>query len=215
MPSLAAFNNIWNWNPGPSNTIPAGWSWPGGNGSDIVLQRMNLQSLFHRVVLVNGVGGQGYFSINSNSPTAVPLGGSGVNTYFLDGTVLNLYNTNQTVQAREVIRGDMSRVFEFGIWRDQISVGTVNPPPGSTGLASLVAMFFASGWVTNNCGTSPPDITEMMSAYMTAYTSYAYPCFNYSGNNNPWKQSGTLYPVDVISSLNAPNGKFQKCPLVQ
>jgi type II secretory pathway pseudopilin PulG len=205
MPStLSAFNDIWNTpqRAKPTNSVWATWK---GTVDDLLIQRVNLAPLFHRLILVNGAGGQGYFSINSNSNAPVSPGGTGMNSYYLDGTALGLYGTNRNNPplVTEVIRSDMSRVFEYGIWRDQISLGVTNSSPSSAGLGSLAAQFFTNSPppVSPNWGETPQTIVGLMNTYMSAYTAWASAspqCFggpNGTGNDKfgPYEElSGTI-----------------------
>jgi hypothetical protein len=185
MSSASAFNDIWNT---PQDSKPANLTWSAwaGKGTDLLIQRANLEPLFHRLILFNGAGGQGYFSINANSPAVVPPGASGTNSYYLDGTTLGLYDSTATnLLVKEVIRNDMSRVFEYGIWRDQINVGITNTPPSSLGLGAIAASFFtnaAPGRAT--FGATPQTFFAVMTSYMNAYSMWAgmNPCFSYSGD---------------------------------
>jgi prepilin-type N-terminal cleavage/methylation domain-containing protein len=188
--SAQAFQDIWNTPPRglPNNSTWTSW---GGQGDDLLIQRINLQPLFHRVILVNGyVGGQGYFSINGSAAAAVPYGGSGTNTYYLDGTILGLYSTNQSglnLMAKEIIKSDMSRVFEYGIWRDQLSGGVTNG--FLTGLSSVAASFFTNSAPPSGLswGGTPQVVLGLMNAYMNGYMTWASmsPCFGYFGSGNP------------------------------
>jgi hypothetical protein len=194
MSSASAFNDIWNT---PQDSKPANLTWSAwaGKGTDLLIQRANLQPLFHRLILVNGAGGQGFFSINANSPAVIPPGASGTNSYYLDGTTLGLYDSTATnLLVKEVIRSDMSRVFEYGIWRDQINVGITNTPPSSLGLGAIAASFFtnaAPGSAT--FGATPQTFIAVMTSYMNAYSMWAGmdSCFSY-------------YPADVTYT----NGYF-------
>jgi type II secretory pathway pseudopilin PulG len=207
-PKASDFNDIWSAPAGskPNNSTWNSWA---GRGDDLVIQRMNLSPLFHRVVLVNGyIGGQGYFSINGGQPAPVPLGGSGTNTYYLDGTVLGLHNTNQTLTVKEIIRSDMSRVFEYGLWRDQLDMGLTNGPP--LGLASIASAFYTNsppgGWGgnLNTWGGTPQTVLGLMTAYMNGYTTWAsmVPCFSYSGSGTPNAANFPAYN-EIHDAINA------------
>jgi type II secretory pathway pseudopilin PulG len=184
----ANFQNIWDT---PTRAKPSTWTTWSGRGEDVLIQRINLEPLFHRVLLLNGyIGGQGYYSINGSSPGPVPYGGAGTNSYYLDGTILGLHYTNSSgmnLMAKEVIKTDLSRVFEYGLWRDQIS-GGMNPGVLS-GLDSVAASFF-----NQNAPDPPPDwggnpkvLLGLMNAYMNGYATWAAmsPCFGYFRRGNP------------------------------
>ncbi|PWU21104.1 MAG: hypothetical protein C5B50_02515 [Verrucomicrobia bacterium] len=192
----AVFNDIWSTPYGslPTNSIWSGASGYKGNYDDLLIQRINLDPLFHRVALVNGdtnLNGQGYYSANGGSPIAVPGGGTGFNAYHLDGTVLGLHFTNRVLMYKEVIRSDISRIFERGIWRDEIGIGIVsNGVPDFTVIAA--AFFNAPSCPGAQWGATPRGVSDALGAFMYGYATWASEniCFTnngYSGstaNNN-------------------------------
>jgi hypothetical protein len=182
------------------------WINNGGKAGDLVIQRINLDPLFHHVILVNGYipPAHGYFSINGSSPAPVPYGGSGTNTYYLDGSVLGLYDTNSNLMAQEIIKRDLSRVFEYGLWRDQIYAGTTNG--FLAGLDLLAASFFVSAApIGSTNGATPPGVLGSMASYMEGYMSWAAmsPCFSYSTSSYT---NGSFAPYNEISGalISAP-----------
>ena len=206
--NLLVFNDLWNTPPGarPTYRIWANWR---GSGDDLLVSRINLQPLFHRVILVNGFGGQGYYSIGTNGPALVPSGASGTNAYYLDGTLLGLYDTNLVLQAREVVRTDMSRVFESGIWRDQINLGITNTSLTASGLGSLAAAFFTNAAPAGApWGESSQAILGLMTSYMDGYISWSAqsPCFSYSGQGSSWN-NGNFAPYNEMNAASTSLGK--------
>jgi type II secretory pathway pseudopilin PulG len=200
-PGTAAFSDIWNtsW-----PNVPSTWSSWSGNGADLVIQRINLEPLFHRVILVNSAGGPGYFSVGSFSPPDVVPGtaGSGTNTYYLDGTALNLYdNTGTNLIVREIIRADMSRVFENGLWRNSPNLGITNLPPPGLSLGSIAAIYSTnSAGPASTEGATPQSALAAMIAYMDAYTMWANmtPCFSYNSKGNGNSASDGKFPLYQI-----------------
>jgi hypothetical protein len=90
--------------------------------------------------------------------------------------------------TKEIIRSDMSRVFEYGVWRDQINVGITNSSM-PTDLAGLAAQFFKNSAPPGVSGSSPQTVMYAMMSYMNAYTLWAdmVPvCFDYTGPGNSW-----------------------------
>lgn len=204
--SAANFQNIWST---PPLTKPSTWGGWAGKGEDLVIQHINLQPLFHRVILVNGTGGQGQFSINNSSPaTVVPAGADGVDSFYIDGTLLGLHNTNSVMVAQEVVRADVSRVFEYGVWRDQINLGVTTFSTSFSGIGALAAQFFTnSASPSTSWGQTPAGIMEMMSSYMDGYNAWAgmAPCFSYSGPGNSYK-NGNFAPYNEISGALGTSG---------
>lgn len=183
-PSAADFNAIWDTPQGAQPTGTSYANWP--NGADLVIQRINLQPLFHRVLLVNGAGGQGYFSIDGNAPpAAVPPGGSGTNTFYIEGTVLHLYTNSLSTDlvVNEIVHSDMSRVFEYGVWRDQISMGVTNIPASTpTILGGLAGQFVTNSFPSGiKWGSTPQTTMTFVMGFMDTYTAWANNtprCFN-------------------------------------
>jgi prepilin-type N-terminal cleavage/methylation domain-containing protein len=184
MSSPSAFSDIWNT---PVNAKPANATWANwqGKGGDLLIQRVNLQPLFHRVILVNGMTNghpeewQGSFSINANATNNVPMGGAGMNSFYLDGSVLGLYTNNPpSLMAQEIIKSDLSRVCEYGVWQDLINLGLTNNPP--TDLGSIAASFYTNTPPigSTNWGT-PAVVLGLMTAYMNGYSSWAAQGFTY------------------------------------
>ena len=203
-PNPTDFANIWNTPQGATPNTLVSWS---GNANDLLVQRINLEPLFHRVILVNGAGGPGYFTIYTNNPAAVSPGASGTNIYYLDGTALNLYDATATnLLAREVIRNDMSRFFEYSVWRDQINVGITNSPPASSGYGLLAATFLASATIPNaSSGETPQAILGLLSSYMNGYSAWANmnPPFSYGPGGTNY-MNGSFAPYNAISgALNS------------
>ncbi|MFM2081841.1 MAG: hypothetical protein RL380_532 [Verrucomicrobiota bacterium] len=209
-PGATVFNDIWGTTPNkiPTNSVWTGWT---GRGDDLVIQRMSLQPLFHRVLLVNADGGpQGKYGINGSTATAVPSGGTGTNAYFIDGSVLNLYDTNATAKllASEILKMDISRVYDSSIWRDQLGVGATNTTP--TDLAGLAAAYYTNappgGWGTNanKWGGTPQSVLGLMNGFMNGYMTWAAnsPCFSFEGQGNV--NAANFPPYDEMNNaINA------------
>lgn len=178
-PSAASFNDVWNT---PDGTKPATWSTWTGNGRDIVVQRINLQPLFHRVVLFNrepNTNIQCYATINGGSPLQFT---NQWDAYYLHGSVLGL-GTNSNLLLTEVINSDMGRSYESGSWSDQIGGG----PPATLGtnLDNLAYAFVNSPFPpSTKKGDNTIGVADSLLAYMNAYASWANmdPSFSYGGN---------------------------------
>lgn len=180
VPSSASFNDLWNT---PPNVKPATWSgWP-GTGEDICIQRINLEPTFYQLILVNrdASSTNGQFSINGTGSTIVTNGA--VNSYFLDGSVLSLYNTNG-LSTRFVLKRNISFVFENGVWSGQITDGNNAPkaPFSSTNLvasfAASASAFFNAAWNSGagaggGKGSSQSAVIGALSNFMLDYSMWA------------------------------------------
>jgi len=185
--TAAAFEDVWNT---PNGSIPSAWTSWTGRGDDVVVQRMNLAPLFHRVVLFNRSSNTVGFAIDRNTaPTGIPPNAPVRDVYYLDGSVLGLYaSTNYATTnllLTEVINRDISRVFEGGIWRDQIGPGPYSPIEQD--FDNLAYAFLTSASPpSSKRGDNVFGVADMLIAYMTAYASWANmnPCFSFLGKGN-------------------------------
>ncbi|HLH57337.1 MAG TPA: hypothetical protein VKY92_27405 [Verrucomicrobiae bacterium] len=176
--SASDFNNIW---VAPDRTRPAGGTWSAwaGRGEDLVIQRINLQQLFHHVILFNrdgtNVAAPGY-TVDTSPGTVANQWDS----FFLDGSILGL--TNGTLVSSEVINKDMSRVYELGTWNSDIGPGPMSTSEQS--FTNTAYNFLRSSYQTNNVA-SPVQVAQALQTYMNAYSSWAQTCFSYDGAQGP------------------------------
>ena len=211
--AAANFTNIWNT---PVGQKPSSWTWT-GTGDDLRIQRVNLAPLFHRLKLVNQDASIiGEFTIdNSSPPQLVPAGGTGWDSYYLDGTFISLRDTNGVEQARHILIGDISFVFDGGVWRGQINAGPL-PNGLSSQYGQQVDDFLAT--LRNPGafkGTAQDSVVMVLDLYMAAYTSWANdnPCFTSWGAPAPnqsayWamlqQANGSI--VNTLDTISGKNG---------
>lgn len=183
-PSAAAFQEIWNASAG---TVPASWSTYTGQGNDLVVQRVQLRPLFHRLVLINNdLQGTGRFSIDGSPPRAVTTNAMGWEAFYINGTVIGLHGTDGTLQTRELLTQDVSYVFEFGFWRAQVHEGRFRPGRG-TQFAAVVQQFKNAPWNTGaDFGGTQQAVVDSMYFVLFIYTLWANdtPCFARYGSVN-------------------------------
>jgi prepilin-type N-terminal cleavage/methylation domain-containing protein len=164
--SAAQFNDIWTTQEG---FAPPGWT---GRGDDLVIQRINLQPLFHRVSLFNrDLGVRPAYSVDAANPTIVT---NAIDSYYFDGSVLSLSDTNLAVMQSQIINSDLSRVFESGAWDN--SIGPGHPSASAMDMESLAYTFLS---LTNGPTTIP--VAAALLQYMNAYSSWANMCFDFQG----------------------------------
>lgn len=178
VPSVAAFSNIWN---APDKTVPAGWTWT-GKGEDLVIQRINLQPLFHRVIVYDrDTNVNCFLSIGTTNQVAVA---PQYEAYYLHGSVMGLW-TNSVQLLSEVVNQDMSRTYESGAFSDQIGAGPATTLGSTTNLDTIAYAFVNSMFppVTKK-GDNTLGVADSLLAYLNAYSSWANmsPCFSYGGN---------------------------------
>jgi prepilin-type N-terminal cleavage/methylation domain-containing protein len=175
--AASLFNDVWNTAKGYK---PATWTNWKGNVDDLFVQRLNLQPLFHHLVLFNQSSSVNWtYGINSETNTVAT---NEVSSYFLDVSILGLYITNGTLQASEIINRDMSRLYQTAgqtnAWSDQPGPG---PGGGSiqTGMDNIAYAFInsqsspPSGSGSNFRGDNTFGIVDVLVSYMSAYSSWA------------------------------------------
>lgn len=218
----ASFNSIWNAAQGTKPSYFSGWS---GNPDDLVIQRITLDPLFHRLILANrdkNATVTPAFSINSTNTDPYArsnvLSGTCWSSYYLDGSTVCLW-VGGTLTNRFVLTRDTSRTFEGGQWGGQ--------PTGSGEDNSQTAQDFVN--VAKAFIQTPPppgshqgsDTQGALSAFYTfmyAYTLWANKCphFDYTGtqikNSVDWQvldmlgQKGTGGSQGgVINGTTGPN----------
>jgi type II secretory pathway pseudopilin PulG len=211
--SAASFNDIWNT---PQAVKPSTWTSFSGTGEDICVQRLNLESLFHQLVLVNrDRAGTATFAINSTNVTPVT---NIWNNWYLDGSVVSLCDSNGVSVARYVLNQSTSFVFENGAWLGQLGAG-----PTTTNLAEAFSgsavKFFNSLWNQDTAsqggkGSTQSAVLSALCNFMLNYTMWAEttPPFNAHGvapigqvpmyqilNGGPWAGQGDVGVLAAIT----------------
>ena len=186
------FNDIWNTATGSK---PASWTNWTGDPTSVVIQRINLQPLFHRVVLFDrdtSANASLTFSVNgvATNPASVYW-----DSYYVDGSVLGEY-TNSTPPAlliTQIISHDLGGAFDNGSWSDQIgfspNANAVAVPNSPLSFQDLVYQFILSPYPPSKKGDNTIGVADAFLAYLNAYSSWANmsPCFSYQGNGNDGK----------------------------
>jgi prepilin-type N-terminal cleavage/methylation domain-containing protein len=168
-PNASDFSATWDAAPGtiPSNS-PA-WSGWHGNGSDLLIQRINLGPLFNHLVLNNTDNTNAPYSIDDFAVTNLPSTNQ-LDAYFLTGTVFKLYLANTNLEASQVLSQDSSWWFTEGVWRNS------SVPAGSTfgGMEPIVQTFYADN---PHNSITPAKIYYDMTNYMGRYVQNHYSSF--------------------------------------
>jgi type II secretory pathway pseudopilin PulG len=162
------FNNLW---AAAEGTVPAGWpaDWL-KHGEDLKIQRINLAPLFKRLILTNYDSPTGgFFAMDDNTLGSIPA--EGINAFFIEGTVVSLFDSNQVVESRQLFRWPATFVYERGYWRGQIFQGLKLTDddlyPAST-------LFLKSALNVNaGPGATPAAVVDAMAGYMTNYANWA------------------------------------------
>jgi hypothetical protein len=190
------FNTIWT---APNGTVPvvsasnplSSWT---GKGDDLIVQRIDLSSLFIHLVLWNYPppnAPQGRYLIDplprqlpTNGVNAVPA--NGVNTYYLRTTVLSLWGSQTNAvgpQVDQILNRDTAFFFIQSVWRGTLDLGEglgqnstnilTNSKVGAA-FGATAAAFLSSPYNTAaSGGTTPPTVLNAMSNFMSLYIPYA------------------------------------------
>lgn len=175
IPTLAAFDAIWNWVYDPSTKAPpSGWpaSW-NGNGQWLHVERINLASLFHRLTMTR----LGY-SLNDSVLSNVT---SLVNIHTLRGAMLKVHSSDGVHRLSRVITKDAvfdlsayaSNGLPYLYYRFQQASGGIATNSGSLGIPG-------NGRITNGVGLGvagprPPGFPNFVTNNFTG---------DFDGNND-------------------------------
>jgi type II secretory pathway pseudopilin PulG len=169
------FSNLWNTADG---MVPSGGIWAGWNGAadDVKVQRVNLSPLFVHLVLGTYQSAQnGYYAVDGASLAAAST--NSIEGYFIQGSVLNLYNNSVTtsLDSQQVLLRDSSFVFEDNVWKNAIA-GNYLPGSGLN-LAAVVTQFLAAPPNRNAANTNgnaqQVAMVSAMMNYMSKYDDWA------------------------------------------
>jgi hypothetical protein len=226
LPTSIDFNTAW---ATPDGSVPSGWPAPWApsqsQGQDLHIQRVDLTPLFCRVIL-NPIdtSPSGSFAIETNgmgsSINPVPSAAGPATSWFLQGTVLRLYDYNTgsaNLETKAIVQADCSYVFENMAWRGQVSGWGTNGPAtiansysawvAANNFASLASRFQAFG-IIHQTGTatlhhdSTPEILGAFYTFMNDYDTWAQQGFDIGVFNNPsaaW--SALMTDTNVIQGI--------------
>jgi hypothetical protein len=174
------FNAIWNT---AENAKPGTWTGWSGKGEDLRIKKINLEPMFHRILLVNrDTNGAARFAIDSTNTVAVagaPVA-VGVDAYYLDGSVLGLHDADGSTHTKYLINRDNSFVYERNQWTGWIGPGDPFFEI-SDEFAKEAAEFLESTWNEDaKKGASQTGVLVSMYVYMFNYALWAEECPNFS-----------------------------------
>jgi len=209
-PSSANFNGIWDWNDAdtgfPNAPVFASWA---GRGDDLKIQRVNLSPLFVRLILTTNVSDSGYYSIDSTSTNYI-VTNPGRDGYFIRNSLLYLYFVRTNIDSQQILTRDTSFVYEQNVWRSSLAGGSFLA--GSLDLGSIVDKYLDSPENTNalytstnyinghgntNRMTQQSVVVSNMTAYLKAYTNWAYAGFP----NNSLKTTANDIQANLVTAV--------------
>ncbi len=206
VPASADFEDLWGT---PENTKPSRWpaNWP-GRGEEVSIQRINLEPLFHQLILIDhDPNAIGFFSIDSTTALVVPPGGNGWNSYYLDGTLVGLHGGDAVVMNRHLLTRSISFVFETGSWR-----GTLSGPKSisRTSFANEASEFFDTAWNEGaQHGASQLGVLAAMYTFMLVYTLWADECPHFSRRGAPLSQVPEYILINDLGQNSSSGSLFR------
>jgi prepilin-type N-terminal cleavage/methylation domain-containing protein len=184
LPNATDFANIWNSTDGtvPPATVFTGWQ---GSGQDLKVQRINLTPMFvHLILSTYGSSTNGYYSIDGGPTNVVTT--SGLDAYFLQNTVLNLYyqgaNSSTNLDSQQILIRDQSFVFYQNQWRANVT-GSGQNQVGVFDFTAVVNAFLAAPPNTSAGASTQQAVVQSFIDYMNAYNAWAAENATTSG---PW-----------------------------
>jgi len=172
--SDADFNALWNTPEGgrPTAGVWANWN---GTGDDFLAQRIDYAPVFHHLVLVNRDTASTSFTLNGSSPIAIANNTNnnvGLDSYYLDASIVGLCDTSGTNLTRFVLTRDVSFVFEKGYWRAEI-MGLNTSNNAADNFAGTADEFMSSQLSAAKPGADQEAAVVAMYSFMFTYTLWA------------------------------------------
>ena len=206
------FSNLWN---AAVGTVPTTGVWNGwaGKPGDVLVQRVNLQPLFYRLILnPNDPNRFGSFTINTNNTAQSARVINIWSRYYFDGTVVGLYDTNNgpasfTLESREILQRDASYVYENGLWRAQIFDGRKPPINNNSNVNTFEANASAFLSTTNSNSKNGSTPTVVLAAFYTLmldYYTWSLSGFPPSGNGYRGVNEDQGRLSNLMNDLNKP-----------
>jgi prepilin-type N-terminal cleavage/methylation domain-containing protein len=206
----AQFDAIWNLAP---NAKPVTWTNWSGKGDDLLVQRLNFQPLFHRLILVNhDDASAAKVSIGAIAPMNVTQGtGSASNIWdrwYLDGTTVGLCDSSGTAMMKFQLTNDVSFVFEGSIWQDHIGGGGGDSSLAmAQNFANLSAKFLSAQWYPGSNhpgrGNQQGALTGMFD-FMLMFSMWANQYPHYPKHGATAQQVPEYQLLDALINNNSP-----------
>lgn len=192
VPSSTEFNALWATADG-AKPVSETWTPWSGSGADLCIKKINLESLFYNLILINhDTANLATYSIDSTSTSTVAVGGLGWNRYYFAGSVVGLHSPNGAVQTKYLLQRDISFVFEGGFWNGMIG--------GGQSVNALADMFAAQASVFYNSANNPLaqsggtvySALVAMYTFMFNYTLWANECPHFDPHGTSSSPEATL-----------------------
>jgi hypothetical protein len=204
--SSSDFNAIWN---APDGAKPSTWTTWTGTGDDLRVKKLNLEPLFHQLILFNHDptnAPPAPFSIDRGTTNFVASGPPGWNKYYLEGSDLWLFDSNLNLRTRYLLNRSISFIFESGSWRGQIQGGqTFNDTNGvvASAFLTLASTFYGKGVssAAQSTGASPSAVLVTMYTFMFNYVFWATECPHFDWHGYTGSTPSLLPEYKVLDDM--------------
>lgn len=171
------FQLVWDTTDG---SVPPGWTadW-NGKGERLVIQRMELSSLFVRLVIEVSGGTRAYISIDGSQPFSV----STTNRFYLKGTSLGLYDAVGVNLLEQVkLYDDATYIFNGLNWSTDVGDAVTDT---RLALGRLVDTFLSAPVNPDSkFGTTQKYLINDLYSFMLMYSKWAADNFSDYGSNS-------------------------------
>jgi type II secretory pathway pseudopilin PulG len=175
--AAADFDELWTL---PTGSVPSGWDtlWQ-QSGEDLKVVRINLASLFHKVILNNyDSANPGGYSVDGGASQSVPAGS--IATFFVETTVLGLHDNAGSLETRQILRKPVAFTYERGTWRGQVHQGLQLSGDDVYNATSLFALSASNG--DAQAGAAPSLVIDRFTDFMNRYAEWD--AANFPGNGS-------------------------------
>lgn len=164
----------------PDRQVPPGWpaSW-NGKEENLKIQRMELSSLFIRLVIQVAGGSRAYISIDGSQPFSI----SSTNRFYLRGTALGLYDAVGTkLLDHDVLYDDATYIFNGVNWSKDMDSAITDTRQA---LGRLVDTFLSAPVNPDaKFGASQQYLINDLYSFMLIYSLWAADGFSDYGSNS-------------------------------
>ena len=167
-PDEQAFQEIWDL---PDQSVPSSWNW-NGQGEDLIIHRIHLLPLFHQVTLNVFGSSQPFYSIDGGALQKIST--SPWSAWFLEGTLLSLYNQETNCVIKEIIHQNTSFSFVGNDWNGGLYFPPVPTWMEGEQLQAMVEAFLMAPLNPRTLSdTTPYDVYNAMTNYLLKYEEWA------------------------------------------
>ncbi len=191
--SDSQFETVWTTTDG---SIPSPLAAYGASAEELRIQRIDLSDLFYRVILSNfDSANRAWFAVNGVSGWGAPSRGPFYERWIIAGTPFDLHFSDNSLQARDLLRSDLSYVFEHGQWTRYLAYGRQSEQAAP--FASAVTGFLASGAAPGNTSIDPASVVQEMYLYLSTYATWS----SGSANFDAFASGTSNAPAPVLRTL--------------